>query len=194
MLVGLLCKFTAFSRIYQLLCSSHWLLMKMIQYISFIPSWAVHIERVAWKQNSHRIPLCFAYFMLMLSLWSAAVFCLVAWLFCRMHHTSWSHCVIPFPSAALPSEHTAADFASCSCHCLLLPCFQSKLGDPHFFQEPLQLGHVGVFNQNVVLDKINLSVHVSPLSVCLNVYMWTPLWCQPSVESSPRCYKTSFAI
>lgn len=106
-------------------------------------------------------------------LWSAAVFCLVAWLFCRMHHTSWTHCVIPFPSAALPSEHTAAGFTSCSCYCLLLPCFQSKLGDPHCFQEPLKLGCVGVFNQNIVLYKNNLCVHVTPLSVCLNVSMWT---------------------
>lgn len=39
-LVELFCKFTAFCKIYPLLCSSHWLLMKMIQYISFISSWA----------------------------------------------------------------------------------------------------------------------------------------------------------
>lgn len=69
------------------------------------------------EQNSLRIPLWFARFVLLLSLWSAAIFCLVAWLLCRMHHTSCTHCVIPFP---LPSEHTAADFTSCTCYCLLL--------------------------------------------------------------------------
>lgn len=158
MLIGLSCKFTTFSRIYQLLCSSHWLLMKMIQYISFIPSWVVHIKgglEAEFTQNSPLLcSFCADAFLVLCCYFLSAGLAV-----CRVPHVSCSHCVIPFPSGALPSEHTAAGFTSCSPYCLLLPFFQSQLGDPHFFQEPLQLCHVGVFNQNVVLYKNNLCVH-----------------------------------
>lgn len=162
--------------------------------IYFIYTQLSHAHRVDWKQNSQRILLCFARLVLLLSSWSAAVFCLEDWLLCRMHHTSRTHCVIPFPSAALPSEHAAADFLSCSCCCLLLPFFQSKLGDPHFFQERPQLWRVGVFNQNVVLFKNNLCVHIYIWTNWKGSCKWTSLWWQPSVESSQRCYKTCFVI
>lgn len=160
MLVGFFCKFTAFLQNISIA-----LLQSLVTngndsiYLIYTQLSCAH-RKGGLEQNSHRIPLWFARFVLMLSLWSAAIFCRVAWLLCRMHHTSCTHCVIPFPSAALPSGHTAADFTSCSCYCLLLPFSQSNLGDPRFLQEPLQLWHVGVFNQNVVLYKNNWCVHI----------------------------------
>lgn len=66
--IWLFCSFTAFCKIYLLLCSSHWLLKQMVKDISFIPNCAMLVERVNQEQNSHSIPLCFAHFMLMLSL------------------------------------------------------------------------------------------------------------------------------